>query len=88
VAPLSHRKLSGGKLILCFGLKDGEILQVTNKLVVVVNDDVDYSLETGQSIVGSPVQKFAQYSLSELLSQELEPEPEIECGQPHGAEEW
>jgi antitoxin MazE len=61
---------------------------VTDKLVVVVNDDVDYNLETGQSIVGSPGQKFTQYTLSELLSQELEPEPEIEWGQRLGAEEW
>jgi antitoxin MazE len=53
-----------------------------------VNDKVDCSLETGLSIGRSPVQKFTKYTLSELLSQEIEPEPEIDWGQPLGAEEW
>ncbi len=53
-----------------------------------VNDEVDFSLETGLSIAESPVQKFTEYTLSELLSQELDPEPEIDWGQPRSAEEW
>ena len=60
---------------------------IADQLSLGVNDEVDCRLEKGQIIV-EPVQKFPKYTLSELLSQELEPEPEIDWGKPTGKEEW
>ncbi|WP_309728767.1 AbrB/MazE/SpoVT family DNA-binding domain-containing protein [Chamaesiphon sp. OTE_75_metabat_556] len=60
---------------------------IADELALGVNDEVDCRLEKGQLIV-EPVQKMPKYTLSELLSQELEPEPEIDWGKPSGAEEW
>jgi antitoxin MazE len=60
---------------------------IADQLSLSVNDEVDCRLEKGQLIV-EPVQKFPKYTLSELLSQELEPEPEIDWGKPAGEEEW
>jgi antitoxin MazE len=60
---------------------------IADQLLLSVNDEVDCRLEKGQLIV-EPVQKFPKYTLSELLSQELEPELEIDWGKPTGEEEW
>jgi antitoxin MazE len=60
---------------------------IADQLSLSVNDEVDCRLEKGQLIV-EPIQKFPKYTLSELLSQELEPEPEIDWGKPTGEEEW
>jgi antitoxin MazE len=60
---------------------------IVDELALGINDEVDCRLEKGQLIV-SPIQKFPKYTLSELLSQELEPEPEIDWGKPSGAEKW
>jgi antitoxin MazE len=60
---------------------------IADELALGVNDEVDCRLEKGQLIV-VPVQKIPKYTLSELLSQELEIEPEIDWGKPSGAEEW
>jgi antitoxin MazE len=60
---------------------------IADKLALGVNDEVDCRLEKGQLIV-EPVQKMHKYTLSELLNQELELEPELDWGKPSGAEEW
>jgi antitoxin MazE len=60
---------------------------IADELSWGVNDEVNCRLEKGQLIV-EPIQKFPRYSLSELLSQELEMEPEIDWGKPVGEEEW
>ncbi|MCY7336205.1 MAG: AbrB/MazE/SpoVT family DNA-binding domain-containing protein [Chamaesiphon sp.] len=60
---------------------------IADELALGVNDEVDCRLEKGQLIV-EPVQKMPKYTLAELLSQELELEPELDWGRPSGAEEW
>jgi antitoxin MazE len=60
---------------------------IADELSLGVNDEVDCRLEKGQLIV-EPVQKFPKYTLAELLSQELESEPEVDWGKPAGEEEW
>ncbi len=60
---------------------------IADELALGVNDEVDCRLEKGQLIV-EPLQKMPKYTLVELLNQELELEPEIDWGQPSGAEQW
>jgi antitoxin MazE len=60
---------------------------IADELALGVNDEVNCRLEKGQLII-EPVQKMPKYTLSELLSQELELEPEIDWGKPSGSEEW
>lgn len=60
---------------------------IADELSLAINDEVDCRLEKGRLII-EPVQKFPKYTLSELLSQELEVEPEIDWGKPVGEEEW
>jgi antitoxin MazE len=60
---------------------------IADELSLGVNDEVDCRLEKGQLII-EPIQKFPKYTLAELLSQELEFEPEIDWGKPVGEEEW
>ena len=60
---------------------------IADELALGVNDEVDCRLEKGQLII-EPVQKMPKYTLSELLSEELAPEPELDWGKPSGAEEW
>jgi antitoxin MazE len=56
-------------------------------LALSINDEVDCRIEQGQLMV-RPVQKFPKYTLSQLLSQDIEPEAEIDWGKPTGNEEW
>lgn len=60
---------------------------IADGLALSANDEVDCRLEQGQLIV-TPVRRFPKYTLSELLSQDLEPEAEIDWGKPVGDEEW
>ena len=60
---------------------------IADELDLGVNDEVDCRLEKGQLII-EPVQKMPKYTLAELLSQELESDPELDWGNPSGAEEW
>jgi len=60
---------------------------IVDKLALSINDEVDCRIEQGQLMV-RPVQKFPKYTLSQLLSQDLEPEAEIDWGKPTGNEEW
>ena len=58
---------------------------IADELALSINDEVDCRIEKGQLMV-KPVQKFPKYTLSQLLSQELEPESEIDWGKPMGNE--
>ncbi|MFN7657520.1 MAG: AbrB/MazE/SpoVT family DNA-binding domain-containing protein [Dolichospermum sp.] len=60
---------------------------IADELAVSINDEVDCRIEQGQLMV-RPVQKFPKYTLSQLLSQDIEPEAEIDWGKPTGNEEW
>jgi antitoxin MazE len=60
---------------------------IADGLGLSINDEVDCRIEGAQLIV-KPIQKFPKYTLSELLSQDLEPEAEIDWGKPVGDEEW
>ena len=60
---------------------------IVEELALSVNDEVDSSIENGQLMV-KPSRKFPKYTLSQLLSQELETEVEIDWGKPMGKEEW
>ena len=60
---------------------------IADELALSINDEVDCRIEQGQLMV-RPIQKFPKYTLSQLLSQDLEPEAEIDWGKPAGDEEW
>ena len=60
---------------------------IADELALSINDEVDCRIEQGQLMV-RPVQKCPKYTLSQLLSQDLEPEAEIDWGKPTGNEEW
>ena len=59
---------------------------IADELALSINDEIDCRIEKGQLIVRL-VEKFPKYTLSQLLSQELEPESEIDWGKPMGNEE-
>lgn len=64
---------------------------IVEGLGLAANDEVECRIEQGQLMVKpiqKPSSKFPRYTLSELLSQDLEPEPEIDWGSPQGSEEW
>ena len=58
---------------------------ITDELALSINDEVEGCIEQGQLMV-CPVQKLPKYTLSQLLSQELEPESETDWGKPMGNE--
>ena len=60
---------------------------IAEELALVVNTEVDCQLKDGVIVV-RPIDKFGKYTLQQLLAEELEPDPEIEWGEPMGAEEW
>ncbi len=60
---------------------------IVEELALSSDDEVECHVEQGQLMI-RPVQKFYKYTLSELLSQELESETEIDWGKPEGNEEW
>ena len=60
---------------------------IADELALSINDEVDCRIEQGQLMV-RPVQKFPKYTLSQLLSQDLEPEAEIDWGKPTSDEKW
>jgi len=72
-------------------LEDSFIIRIpryiVEELALSSDDEVECHIEQGQIMI-SPVQRFPKYTLSELLSQELELEPEIDWGKPEGMEEW
>ncbi|MBD2305232.1 AbrB/MazE/SpoVT family DNA-binding domain-containing protein [Chroococcidiopsis sp. FACHB-1243] len=59
---------------------------IVEELSLQPNDEVECRVEKGRLIV-EVIQK-RKYSLEELLSQEIEPEPEIDWGKPMGEEVW
>lgn len=59
---------------------------IVEELSLQPNDEVECRVEKGRLIV-EVVQK-RKYTLEELLSQEMEPEPEIDWGKPMGEEAW
>lgn len=60
---------------------------IADELALTVNGEVDCRLENGVLIV-QPVQQNRKYSLQQLISQELEDEPEIDWGKLMGEEKW
>ena len=60
---------------------------IAEELALSINDEVDCRIEQGKLMI-CPVQKFPKYTLTQLLSQELEPDSEIDWGRPIGNEEW
>jgi antitoxin MazE len=60
---------------------------IADELALTVNGEVDCRLENGVLIV-QPVYQLGKYSLQQLITQELEDEPEIDWGKPMGEEEW
>lgn len=58
---------------------------IADQLALSINDEVEGCIEQGQLMV-CPVQKLPKYTLSQLLSQELEPESETDWGKPMGNE--
>ena len=50
------------------------------------NAQVECSVKEGKLVV--EVVHQLEYTLDELLSQEIEPEPEIDWGKPQGKEVW
>jgi antitoxin MazE len=63
---------------------------IAEGLGLSANDEVECRIEQGQLMVKpiKPIQKLPKYTLAELLSQDLEPESEIDWGSPQGGEEW
>ncbi|NHC36332.1 AbrB/MazE/SpoVT family DNA-binding domain-containing protein [Scytonema millei] len=59
---------------------------IVEELSLQLNDEVECHVEKGRLIV-EVVQK-RKYTLEELLSQEMELEPEIDWGKPMGEEAW
>jgi antitoxin MazE len=62
---------------------------IVDGLDLSIDDEVDCTISEGQLII-KPVRikNYAKYTLAELLSQDLEPEEEIDWGKPVGEEEW
>jgi antitoxin MazE len=60
---------------------------IAEELALVVNGEVDCQLKDGVLVV-QPVNKLGKYTLQQLLTEELEQEPEVEWGQAMGEEEW
>ena len=60
---------------------------IADELALSINDEVDCRIEQGKLVV-CLIQNFPKYTLSQLLSQDLEPESEIDWGKPMGIEEW
>ncbi|MBW4601066.1 MAG: AbrB/MazE/SpoVT family DNA-binding domain-containing protein [Calothrix sp. FI2-JRJ7] len=60
---------------------------IADELALAVNGEVDCRLENGVIII-QPVKQNRKYSLQQLISQELDTEPEIDWGEGMGEEEW
>jgi antitoxin MazE len=60
---------------------------IAEELALAVNAEVDCQLKDGVLIV-RPINKFGKYTLQQLLTEELEADPEVEWGEPMGEEEW
>ncbi|WP_373546288.1 AbrB/MazE/SpoVT family DNA-binding domain-containing protein [Chamaesiphon sp.] len=60
---------------------------IAEELALTVNGEVECRLENGMMMV-CPVNKYGKYTLAQLISQELEDEPEVDWGQAVGDEEW
>jgi len=59
---------------------------IVDGLALSANDEVECRIEQGQLMV-KPILKFPKYKLSELLSQDFEPEVEIDWGKSEGKEQ-
>lgn len=59
---------------------------IADELALTVNAEVDLRFEKGVLII-QPIHQLAKYSLQQLISQEIEKEPEIDWGKPMG-KEW
>ncbi len=59
---------------------------IADELALTVNSEVDFHVENGVMIV-KPIHELGKYSLQQLITQELEHEPEIDWGEPMG-EKW
>jgi antitoxin MazE len=60
---------------------------IAEELALTVNGEVDCHLENGALIV-KPIDRLGKYTLQQLLTEELEAEPEIDWGEAVGEEEW
>lgn len=59
---------------------------IVEELSLQPNDEVECRVEKGRLII--EVIRRRKYTLEELLSQEMELEPEIDWGKPMGEEVW
>lgn len=59
---------------------------VVEELSLYANGPVDYRVEEGKLVI-EPI-PVPEYTLEELLSDEIDPEPEIDWGKPMGREGW
>lgn len=56
---------------------------IADELALTVNSEVDFHVENGVMLV-QPIHELGKYSLQQLITQELEHEPEIDWGEPMG----
>jgi antitoxin MazE len=56
------------------------------ELSLQLNDEVECKVEDGKLVI--EVIRKQEYTLDELLAQEIEDEPEISWGKPEGEETW
>ncbi len=59
---------------------------VVEELSLQLNDEVECKVEDGKLVI--EVIRKQEYTLDELLAQEIEDEPEISWGKPEGEETW
>ena len=60
---------------------------IVEELALVANGEVECRIENGALVV-QPVSKLGKYTLQQLLTGELEEDPEVEWGSAMGDEEW
>lgn len=61
--------------------------EIAETLKLKTDDTVICTLENGK-IVLEPVKKSLEYTLDELLANEIEPSEEVSWGKPEGEEVW
>ncbi len=89
----NHRFVDGNKrtafLVMFVFLKvNGWHLSTPEPAVVIMMQNLVAGVCSEAELVEWLQANCDRITLAKLLSQELEPEPEIDWGEPHGAEEW
>ncbi len=60
---------------------------IAEELALTANCEVECRLENGVMMI-YPISKYRKYTLEQLITQELEDDPEVDWGKAAGDEEW